>query len=63
MVDILNKVWTADWDRERLNMSLKHYSQLVYACYEDAARDAVWTGSLTRVNPRRPQSRRANSPW
>ena len=28
----------------------KHTSQLVCACSEDAARDAVWAGSLARVN-------------
>jgi hypothetical protein len=30
-------------------MSVKHSSQLVCACSEDAAMDAVWTGSLARV--------------
>ena len=41
MVDILKQVGTADRDRERLNMYVKHFSQLVCACSEDAARDAV----------------------
>jgi hypothetical protein len=28
----------------------KHTSQLVRTCSDDAARDAVWAGSLARVN-------------
>jgi hypothetical protein len=28
----------------------KHSSQLVCACSEDAFRDAVWAGSIARVN-------------
>ena len=28
----------------------KHTSQLVCACSEDAARDAIWAGSLARVD-------------
>jgi hypothetical protein len=50
IVDILKQVRTADWDRESLNMSVKHSSQLVCACSEDAARDVIWAGSLARVN-------------
>jgi hypothetical protein len=38
MVAILKHVGTADWYRERLNMSV------------NAARDAVWDSSLVRVN-------------
>ena len=47
MVAILKHVGTADWDRERLNKSVKHTSQLVCACSEDAARDAVWAGIIS----------------
>ena len=49
MVDLLKQVGTADWIRERLNMSV-HYRQLVCACSEDKARDAVWAWSLAKVN-------------
>ena len=51
MVGTLKQVGTADWDRERFNVSVnKHFSQLVSACCENVARDVVWTGRLVRVN-------------
>ena len=39
---------TADWDRERLNMSVN--TPACWSCSEDAAGDAVWAGSLATVN-------------
>jgi hypothetical protein len=46
MVYILKQVGAADWDRERLNMSVNTPA----SCSEDAARDAIWAGSPARVN-------------
>ena len=46
----MKQVGTADWDRERLNMFVKHSSQLVCTCSEDAARDSICAGSTARFN-------------
>ena len=44
---LLKHVGTADWDKEYVR---KYTNQLVCTCSEDAAGDAVWAGSLARVN-------------
>ena len=49
-VTFLKHVGIEHWDRDWLNMSVNTISQLVSACTEDAARDAVWAGSLARLN-------------
>jgi hypothetical protein len=46
MVATLKNVGTADWDRERLNMSVNTPS----SCSEEAVKDAVWAGNLARLN-------------
>jgi hypothetical protein len=50
MVAILKHVGTADWDMDWDEYVRKYTSQLVCACSEDVARDAVWAGSLARFN-------------
>ena len=52
MVDILKQVGAANWDSERLNMSVNTPARWS-AHAEDAARDAVWASrlwGLTRLN-------------
>ena len=44
---LLKHVGTADWDRDWLNMSVN--TPASWSAARDAARDAVWAGSLARI--------------
>ena len=50
MVALLEHVGTADWDKVLIEYVRKHTGQLVCACSEGAAGDAVWAWSLARVD-------------